>query len=305
MAIHAEWLNSNALRTYPFQENMARVPHDALGNDLTELALPNCAILDMVLSISADPYVSVYLSQFTLLDTLATFVFRDVATDAAVTSCTVIRDEHTPNRAYKLVGLNDWEDARGWLVVGDLNEVTELIPYGVYTYANNQTVLEATVIRPALRGVTSLRTMDSTGAVSDALYGTVKLMAGSNIRFEAIPDDNAIIIHADPNTGYVEECECGEGVATRVVSTINGISTKNVVIDGDGRDIEVTNVGNVIKIRNLNAEPCCGCPELDFITNTNKLLEQSIRTLEAYADVMTMRISSFLENYSATLGLMG
>jgi hypothetical protein len=56
-----------------------------------------------------------------------------------------------------------------------------------------------------------------------------------------------------------------------------------VEIVGDGRCVEVTTSGNRIIIRDTCSEPCCGCPELELITQRLELQESVLRRVEEYA----------------------
>ena len=42
--VKQEWLNANAGRAYPFEENMARIPYDVTGAEMPALALPNYVV---------------------------------------------------------------------------------------------------------------------------------------------------------------------------------------------------------------------------------------------------------------------
>lgn len=294
-----EWLNQNAGRAYPFQEDMQRVPVDSSGAALTAAQLPNYVLVDMVFTVPGSISNRVYMSQLTYVGTLMTLVFRETAGSTVVTSVTLDLTQHTRNKAYAALGTGEWEDARGWIVIGDLTRLAQDLPQGLYTYPATQTLLETRVTRPALRGVRSLR-VENNGAVSALLFDHVKLIAGANIRLRADEGINGIWIDAEPDAGYKEECPCGSVVQDNVVRTINGIAADQVVIAGDGTCVQVTTSGNRILIRDKCSEPCCGCPELDFLTTTNKILETSLSRLEAYAEKLAERLNTFITNFVIT-----
>jgi len=296
-----EWLNQNAWRAYPFQENTTRYPHDTYGNTLTSLALPNYVVVDMVFTMPGDGNIRMYLSQFACVGDILTFVFRETSTDSIVSAVTVDRATHVPNTGYAMAGTADWFDARGWLTVGDLRRMSADLPAGLYNYAQAQTLLETRVVRPALRGIRSIRITNADN-VSDLLYGHINLFAGENIRLEYDADNNGIWIHAEPNVGYREPCDCESATQTNVVHTINGIPLEDVTIVGDGSCVEVRTEGDMIIISDTCSEPCCGCPELDLLNENVKIIEASLSRLESYAEKLAERISNFVTNFVLTVG---
>ena len=295
-----EWLNQNAARAYPFEEDMQRIPYDPNGAPLTQAQLPNYVLVDMVFTMPGTGMARAYLAQLTYVGNLLTLVFRETLDSAIVSAVTVDAAVHAPNTAYPAIGTGEWADARGWVTIGDLTRLREDLPEGLYTYAAAQTLLEARVVRPALRGVRSLRIANN-GNVSGLLYDHIKLLAGENIRLVADAVANGVWIHAAPNSDYVEDCPCAALAEDNVVNTINGIPIEDVVIVGDGECVDVTTTGNKIIISDKCSEPCCGCPELDFLTQTVKVLETSLSKLESYADRLNERITTFVTNFVMTL----
>lgn len=299
--VRQEWLDQNAGRAYPFAEDMARMPTDQYGNVLGSAALPNYVIVDMIMTVPGSALPRLYMSQLTYAGDLLTLVFRETADNTIVASVSVDLRTHTPNKAYAVQGLGSWYDAQGWVVVGRTDRLRDDLPEGLYTYASTQTLLECRVVRPSIRGVRSLR-ISNNGNVSNYLYDHVKLVAGNNIRLEYDEADNAIWIHAEPDAGYREPCPC-DGTVTDPVTTINGINIGDVVIVGDGECVNVRTEGNKIIISDTCSKPCCGCPELDYLNTTTKVIESSLGRLEAYAQKLSERISTFTTNFVLSVGV--
>lgn len=300
--VKQEWLNANAGRAYPFEENMARIPYDVTGAAMPALALPNYIVTDMVLTMPGDAGMRVYLSQAALGGDLLTLVFREVAGDAVVAVATADVKTHTTNAAYLVAGSGDFADVRGWVNIGDLSRLAADYPDGIYNFTAAQTLLEARVTRPALRGVRSLRIQNGSN-VSEPIYGHVKLIAGANIRLSYDPAINGIWIHAEENAGYTEPCPCADAAAGSggALSTINGIRLNNIEIVGDSECVEITLEGNRLKIKDTCATPCCGCPELEYLTNTLKIMDSSLNTLSNYASGLSARMNTFITNFVLTV----
>ena len=297
--LNTEWLNSNARRAYPFEENMPLTPRDPLGNILAGITLPLSMIVDMVLTIPGTNNMRIYLSQVVYSGTLLSLVFRVPTFETIAVGITIDPTAHVTNAAYNLVGSGDWDDVRGWINLGDLSALSHELPQGAYAFTAADTLLETRVIRPALRGIRSLR-IENNGNESAKIYEHVKLIAGTNVKLEYDPAVNGIWVHAAGDAGYTEACTCADTPESNIVRTINGIATENVTITGDGECVEVTTSGNKISIRDVCSEPCCGCPELDYLNTNMKILETSLTTLTEYAERLAERVTTFVTNFVLT-----
>ena len=298
--INQEWLNENSLRAYPFRENLSRKPIDANGNVIPDIVIPDYLIVDFVLTLAADTLEQVYLSQLVVVGDLVTLVFSD-SSGIQIGIVSASKSTHTIYDAYDLIGVGVYEDARGRVVLGDLDDLADDLAEGQYTFTLTATELEPSTVRPAVRGVRSLRTSVQ-GTESERIFGHVKLLAGTNIRLTYLSEYNAIRIDAIDGTGLNEECECEESIGqTNIVRTINGIALEDVEITGDGVCVDVTESGNRLVISDLCSSPCCGCPELEFITENLKILETTLTNLESYANQLQERISNFVTNVVLTI----
>lgn len=296
-----EWLNSNALRAYPLREDCSRIPVDSNGNALRGVTLPNYVIVDFVLTTAMDTPVRVYLKQLIAVGTLLTFSFYD-ASDAEIALVSVNTSTHVPGTGYIVSGVGTYDDARGRLVIGDLQSIQQDLPEGVYTFTLDATEFEPTTVRPDLRGVRSLQVV-SQGSESSYIYGNVQLIAGDNVKLTYDAGANSIRIDATSSVGLDEECTCTPGPGQNiVVKTINGKAIEDVVIEGDGNCISVdTSDSGTITITDKCSKPCCGCPELEFITNSLKVLDVSVVNLQQYSLALSERINNFVTNFILTI----
>jgi hypothetical protein len=213
--------------------------------------------------------------------------------------------QHTAYQSYMLHGLADYDTTRGIVTLGDLGTngamLKNSLADGQYDFNIAGGLLEATVIRPSIVGISSLR-LDNAGQLSDRIFDDVTLVAGSNIEFSYDPDTNTIRIDA-VNTGNLsDECEC-EGEEEECITSINGLTVAPTIV-GDGSSILVeTDAGtNTITITDLASKPCCSCPELEFLTQQLKILEASLNTLQSYADQLNSKIEDFVTKYVLTVG---
>lgn len=291
------WLNENSLREYPFHEGMGLRPNDSAGA-LIEYgwSIPNCLLVDMSVSVNGstyDPFL--YLGQMSVVGNSVTLVFCDRNGDRAMSAFATL-EGHVRNASYPISGTGSFSDAKGVVCLGDLEEFFGNTPEGVYSFSSEETRIEPTCIRPSVSGVRSIASVDTSGYMSADLVGDVRLVAGENIRFDYDPQTNSLIVSADPNSGYVEKCDC-EDTTQRIVRSINGISVSKVRIEGDGECLNVSTDNGVIRISDSCAKPCCGCAETTFINQTINDLQTSVKALEGNVSSLGDRLTSFITSY--------
>jgi hypothetical protein len=290
------WLNENSLREYPFHEGCGLRPNDSAGTVVDGgWTLPNCLLVDMSVAVDGsnmDPFL--YLGQMSVVSGSVTLVFCDRNGDRVMSVYATLVG-HEKNGVYHVSGTGSFMDARGVVCLGDLYEFFECTPDGLYSFSPDETMVEPTCIRPSVSGVRSLRAADSSGYVSLRLTGDVSLVAGENIRFDYSPDENALVVSADPNSGYTDECDCMVSEQS-FVRSINGIAVEEVVIDGDDC-VQVSIDGGIIKMTDECAKPCCGCAETAFINQTINDLQTSVNTLSGNVSSLGDRLTAFITSY--------
>lgn len=296
-----EWLNQNAVRAYPFRENADMIPRDSAGNRLVDAKIPTGLVVDFIITVPGPLTPRIYLSKLTHIGGVMSFVFSD-QDDRKVASTEVDLREHRKYAAYSLTGLGTYDDVRGTLVLGDTGRINVNVPEGIYVFTLDSAEFEPATVRPAIRGVRSLQ-LSNQGAETDYIYGHVKLVAGNNIRLTYLEEYNAIRIDAIEGAGLNEVCDCVEELGlTNVTRTINGIPIEDVIITGDGQCVDVSISGNRIVISDMCSTPCCGCPELEFVTSSLKVLEATTSNLQSYANQLSERISNFVTSFVLTVG---
>jgi len=298
---NAEWLNQNSLRNYPFKENASLVPRDSTGLPIVGIRLPNYLVVDFVLTMPTSSLPHVYLAQLAVVGSVLSFIFKE-SSGLVIATLAVPVAAHVTNQAYDLVGTGSFDDVRGRVVLGDLSRLAVDLGEGLYEFQLNDAELETTTVRPGLRGIRSLQ-LSNNGILSELIYGHVKLLGGSNVLLTYLPAYNAIKIDAIDGGGLNETCTCEEDVGQQnIVRHINGLNIEDAWIQGDGQCVKVEVVGNKIVISDVCSTPCCGCPELEDLTNALKILEVSLSNLESYANQLHERIETFVSNFVLTVG---
>jgi hypothetical protein len=290
------WLNENSLREYPFHEGCGLRPSDSAGTVVDGgWTLPNCLLVDMSVSVDGsnmDPFL--YLGQLSVISGSVTLVFCDRNGDR-VMSVYATKSGHNKNDSYQISGTGSFVDARGVVCIGDLDAFFGQTPDGLYSFSPEETMVEPTCIRPSVSGVRSLMAADASGYTSLRLTGDVSLIAGENIRFDYNADDNALIVSADPNSGYTDECDCMVS-EQMFVRSINGLAVEEVWIDGDDC-IQVSTDNGVIRLKDECSKPCCGCAETAFINQTINDLQSSVNTLAGNVSSIGDRLTAFITSY--------
>jgi hypothetical protein len=290
--IATEWQNQNSLRNYPFREDCGLRPNDSAGNLIQNgFRLPNHLLVDMVVGVSSAPYdPTAYLKRMSVVDGSVTLVFADrQGADAFTVGATL------GESVKELSGVGSFADARGAVVFGDLERFFSDVPDGLYVFSMSETLVEPTCIRPSAAGVRSIAAVDASGYRTEGLQGDVNLIAGDNVHIRYDESDNALVISADPDSGYTDGCDCDES-GMRYVRSINGIMTEDVRIVGDDC-VDVTTDGGIIRISDTCSKPCCGCAETAFINQTINDLQASVNTLTDNADILAERITNFVNSF--------
>lgn len=295
MVSNVEWLNENAGRNFPIREDMSRYPVTSGGVAVTDFQFPNFVIVDFLLTVPTDSQpAAAYLATVLKAGTLLTLVFN---TDSGIrlASVTIDTSAHVRNQAYYLSGYAPYEDSRGMIVIGDLSNLSDVVPDGVYNFSMSTAAMETTVIRPDVRGVRSIQINDQDN-LSEKLYGDVTLISGNNIRMTYDSATNSVLISAISGDNMDEQCACSQYTAkNNIVRLVNGRPIDEVII-AEGECISASMSGNTLTLTDTCSKPCCGCPELESITVALRNLEISVQNIKTSVDQLNVYVTDFVKN---------
>ena len=295
-AWNLEWLNQNANRAYPFAGDTSRRD---VNNMVT---IPDNMIVDLILVFAADVATNLYLSKLLLGGSTLTAVISDDS-DAIVCSVTINKDTHVQNQGYNLVGTDDHFDARGRIVFGDLSGIIGSFPDGIYTFTQAAARFEARCARPDLGAVRAIKLSYADGSLSLPISGLIELVAGSNVRLSYVPPAGlspaGIRIDAISGENLNEVCDCEKlHVPPDPIRSINGVAADAngdfAFTSMDPSCLEISAGANGLTFNDKCSKPCCGCAELEFITQHLGLVDSTISTLNNRTDLTDQNLQNFI-----------
>lgn len=264
---NVEWLNLNSQRCYPLAD-------DADGVDQTGVfVLPKDFLVAMDIPVHAGMVTEPGKFFLRTLAVFATGFSLTIGYDAVtgpinVATALIPVNGHTPNSAYALGGVSPFDDTVGKVTIGNLDSILQQPP-GFYTFNVLSSRLDPDVIRPLLRGVSSLTVVNGSQR-SQPIYGDIELVAGANFRI--IPtlvagQNPQIRLDAIAGEGLLDDCLC-DPTPNQPIYTINRIRP---TADGDfflqgGTCVEVAPLTNGLRLNNPCSQPCLGCPDLEALT---------------------------------------
>ena len=277
-----QWLNHNSQRSYPLTDRATKV------DDSGTIRLPDSFIVALYLPIHSglsfapnNFFIRTVLISPTGFNVVVGYTANGVTTDVAAAN--IARAAFQPNRSYALGGIDNFDDCVGRVVIGTLDEIDKLPP-GTYTFNKDSGELETDAIRPMLRAVSRLRVFNN-NELSAPIYGDVTLVAGTNIRINVanVGGETEIIFDAIANTNLNQDCLCNVHDTGECIRCINGVcsSDGNFTFTQDDC-VQITPIANGLSLADTCAAPCCGCAELEAITQQINRFGDGVTTLQNF-----------------------
>lgn len=286
-----QWLNNNAVRSYPISE-------DASGKDISGgYTLPDDFIVDLTISV---PDLESGLYKLTNFCITHVHVFSGgtvvnigydnsdgsvagISNDVVVLASISIPPTHTQNETYSFSGVGSFRHTTGAITIGKLDTIVQ--NPGSFRFNKAGARFVSTLLAPSFAGVTSIR-ISNRGVLSEPISGGIILDAGTNASITIEPvtvgaeetPRNRIIINAIDGTGNQEDCGCGsiDNDERQCITSLNGAGT--VTLNGSGCATVTGGGSHTISIADDCAEPCCGSSELDAIIADQNVLATEVRS---------------------------
>lgn len=296
-----EWLNRNAQRAYPLRSDCTRT--DATGI----LTIPDHLILDLVMVVPVTDSATYHLRSLMFSGQTLTMELAD-SDSVTVGTVTINTTTHVTGSAYTILGQGDYSGSMGRVVFGRTDNLADWLAPGLYVFDAGATIFEARTVRPDLRALNSLRIVAADGSLSEPITGPIELIAGGNTRLTYIAPDGdtpaRIKVDAVDDPNYDEGCDCDDEVAPLPpIRTINNVGPDDQGNIGlvQGACTVITSEGNKVVFGDTCTKPCCGCTELEFITERLTQLDAAEKQLEAIVAQLSSRSQEFYQNVLATL----
>lgn len=283
MILNIDWLNENGLRNYPIVDGASR--ESAAG-----AKLPNGLLVDLSMPVPVGTLEpdQAFIQRVAGFTTGVVITVADRSAPSTIlASATVFLSSHQRYDSYPLVGQGSLAGSIGRVTVGDPKSVLEASGSDYdFSSAPDNSRLVTSVIRPLLRGLSSLVVESSDGVRSDSIKGNVVLRAGSNLSISVDETTNEITLSSgllDPETTE-DDCGCNPDESDdNCIRTINGVapdSDGNFTIEGL-ECTEITSSGAGLVIDDSCTDPCCGCEQLETIYQSlQAVLDESVRLSE-------------------------
>lgn len=295
---NVQWLNENSQRSYPFAEHATKfdqtgtiqVPDDFL----VELYWP----VANVLGLKAENF---FLKTLGIIGAgyLFELGYNDGSTRPPTVASTSIPVTATAeNTRYALVGINDFDDSVGKLVIGRLDTIKTLPP-GIYSFTPGGGALDPDCLHPIIRGVSSV-IVEQGGQRSAKLRDQIVLQGGNNVTLTVLrPVAQPPIVRFDAvlDNTFTTQCDCEETVppCIRTINDIPGDSHQNFTLLGDPC-IEIDPITNGLKIIDECCKPCCGDPELQVVLSGMQSIRNSANTIASFQQRLDAAISQLQTN---------
>lgn len=284
--LNLQWLNHNSQRSYPLAERATKT--DTTGT----IRLPDSFIVGLYLPVHAS--LTLEPAKFYLKSVLISATGYNITigydngetntqVNPDVAAANIAKSAHQPNRAFALAGVDMFSDTVGEVVIGRLDEI-DALPPGLYYFTPAGGQLETDPIRPMIRGVTRLR-VSNNNELSDYIYGDVTLVAGNNMRISVASGggDTAITFSAISGENLNATCVCETPTTGECIRCINGICSEDGSFQLETNEcITVTPANNGLSLADICAQPCCGCEELNALTQQINRFSDGVTTLQNF-----------------------
>lgn len=291
-----DFLQHNSQRAYPIAAEATR--QDVTG----AFTLPNDFIVGLDIAIS--PAVDLQTGRFFIrqIGLYASGVQLIFAYDAVseiydVATALIPLTAQIRNKVFSIGGIDPYDDITGKIVIGR-SDTIQSQPPGLFNFELDSTRIEPQAVRPMIRGISSFRVASAAGVPGPRLYGDIELVAGRNMQFAVVatPTTTQIVLNALNGEGTIEPCVCeGDAAQTPCIKTINGIRPTpdgNFNLVGDNC-LSFEAINNGLKLTDSCCQPCCGCTELEKITQELERFSGQRAALETFVNQLAANTNAF------------
>jgi hypothetical protein len=295
MTIHIrnlEWADHNTERSFPLTIDATK--QDTSGT----FTLPDEFLVDIRLAVGVgvnwDPSKFFIKSIGNYQTGFGIVIGYDDGSFAGVTVATanIARGAYSQYQYYALTGVGDFVDATGFVQLGKLDAI-DAQPGGQFTFDIDGGNIEGDCLQPQIRAVQSF-TIANGNDVSDKIYGDIEFVARRNMRITtaAVGGTTQIIFDAIDGEGLSEDCVCDSDDAEpiRFINDVPGTPDGKFFLIGNDC-LEIEPIANGLRMKDVCSEPCCGCEELEIVTNQLEQFGRQATTLENFISTLQVQVT--------------
>lgn len=297
---NVEWLNSNSQRNYPLSEEAT------LKDTSGSFIIPLDFILDMVWPVQAAADINSDKFHIKNISIFGSGVILSIGYDGdLIGSVSIANDTHQVNQSYFISGVGDFFDSIGKVTIGNLAGMVSI--GGSYDFDIDGGRLEPTIIRPNLRGVSSMVVV-SGAEKSPNLTGDIEFASGRNIQFtvsQPVGGNPRIRIDATGTGSGDDACDCDNTTGdTDPIKTINGVapdSSGNIQLVSADECLEIDSSGSgTLVLTDQCSKSCCGCEELEVVVDKLNLIDSQVYTMDGVLSRLDAEVAAAVTNLLAS-----
>ena len=311
--IFPEWLNANSLRNYPIRENASRT--DVSGN----FTIPNELLVSAQFNYSRD-YLDggFYISKIVVSDSSVRIFISFISSEEnsvsrEIGSVSIFSESFEKFSYFSFSGQGEDFAVLGSLGIGDISST---INAGIETncvFASNVVALGLNKNSP----IPALKTVEVYNADDQLLYRAteiLKLKEGDNIKLTYLPPQagsgdpyGSIRIDAIDGQNLVSpnDCENVTEFLPPCIKKINGVGPNaegTIFLAGsDCIDVLELPTAHTLELSDTCAESCCGCVELQALTDALEKLKEQEQTIRDLINSTQGQQSELLANIISNL----
>lgn len=311
--IFPEWLNANSLRNYPIRENASRT--DVSGS----FTIPNELLVSAQFNYSRD-YLDggFYISKVVVSDSsvrifISFISSEENAVSREIGSVNIFSDSFEKFSYFSFSGQGEDFAVLGSLGVGDISSTINA-GIGEFLFESNATTFEANT---QFVSIPALKTVEVYNADDQLLYRAteiLKLKEGDNIKLTYLPPQigssdpyGSIRIDAIDGQNLVSpnDCENVTEFLPPCIKKINGVGPNAegtiFLVGSDCIDVLDLPTSHTLELSDTCAESCCGCIELQALTDALEKLKEQEQTIRDLINSTQGQQSELLANIISNL----
>ncbi len=285
-----EWADHNTERSYPLTVDSSKVDRSGAFRIPDDLMVGMSIAVHAGLNIKPSKFYVKSIGSYPHGVTI-TIGYDDGDISETVATVSISQSTHQKYAWYQMQGGGAFSDAIGYIQIGKFDGLQDQ-PAGFFEFDPDAARLESDVIKPFVRGVSSI-VVQNVDRVSQPIYGDVQIVAGSNCRIDSYTSGGVTVltIHAIEGEGLNQKCQCEEeGPCIKTINYIKPSPNGNFTLS-PGTCISLGQVQNGLEIRDDCSEPCCGCEELEIITQELQNLGDKLQTASTVVETLNQKIN--------------